>query len=832
MKTLEPLQKHQDFPAVHEAGWEGEHEITLAWQLNSLLVARLVVSNLAPDNRNASVLDHRYLSSHLLENRIAFAHAVSKWPSSLVLELHRMSLPNLIQKYQGSVSHWLLLKARARERETALELAFQYAISVQALLNSCFPEAEFTMVHSRSALTALCLPFLPSYATVLGRRNEPVNIAQPLVLKTTGFHCASTPTDVDSPVVDHTYPWVPSHDSQERLIRFLMWQTHPVWIVVRMSACDHANEDLQRLEENLVKCDDYLSGATVSRSVNHHQAELLREQTFRHLVALRSAPLQIATVIFTLRQPDPTLVALLGESITEMPGNEASKNVLEGGYRAAFVAVSAALNSLWFPGNAICTPNEAAAAFRLPLPPAQDLPGVPLKRFRSGFAHVPCELPGEAEKVLLGVNHHGGISQPVFCQLEERIRHMYVLGMTGTGKSTLLEHLILQDLRQGHGLCVVDPAGDLIEKILAKIPEHREKDVILVDPLDDHPIGFNLLEWQTIEERDRIIDDMYLTIDLIYDMRQTGGPIFENNYRNMMKLLMGDKPRTGFIPTVVEFPALYLHEAFRSRLGEDIDDPQLKDFIQELERTGGEASLNNLAPYVTSKFGRLANDTNLRRMVGQAKTSFSFSKVMDEGKVLLVNLRKGRFGPVVSGLLSSQIVNRFKNAALQRADMKEHERKPFFLYVDEFQNLPHDEFVELLSEARKYKLGLILANQFTGQLNKNRANQVNVFRAVLGNVGIFVIFRVGIEDAQVLGPLFHPTFSEHDLKELPNWHAYVQLRRDGRMLPPFNIQTVPDDSSPSDERAARIRAYCRKKYGKPAAKVDREIHERRRYFDY
>ncbi len=822
------------FPAL----WERQHgerfEVVLAWELTSLLLADLVQSYL-PINFRTSEENELSLSAYLHQNRTVFAHAVSNWPCTVSLELHVTSIPDLALQYRGTIRYFLLLRAFDNKSAGALEMALSHFTTLQALLNSCFLEAEFTPVRDRNHLESLSKPFDPSWATSLERFRQPISLAEPLARNTSGFSCAPDEAGVDdamAPQVKHTHPWVPNLDSQDRLIRHMLWQSHPVWIVVRMRSSEHMTAQKQRLRRTIEKCDAFLSGSVESKTLHGQQIKFVQEVSLRQLTALDEGGLEMAVLIMTLGTADPSLIVTLGNSITALPGRDKLEGLLRGGFSFQSVEPGNAVDPLWYPADSVYTPMEAACAFRVPSPPCRELPGMAVKRFRSAFAQVPMDFADEPHTLLLGINAHRGVRQPVLCRTIDRMRHMAIIGMTGTGKSSFMESMILQDIDNGFGLCLVDPHGELVEGVLGKIPGEREDDVILIDPLDtDYPVGLNLLEWKTAQERDLIVDDLYQVVDRTYDMRQAGGPIFENNFRNMVKLLMGDKPREDFVGTIVEFPPLYLYSDFRERLAEEMDDVQVKDFLKELERTRGEADLNNLSPYITSKFSRFINDLTLRRIVGQAHTPFDFREVLDTNRIVLIKLGKGRFGPYVSGFLASQIVSRFKNAAMTRADIPESKRSPFFLYVDEFQNLPKDDFTELLAEARKYRLGLILANQFTGQLEGHESlQQNNMLQSVLGNVGVFVLFRVGVADASQLALKFHPTFSWQDLKELPDWQAYVHMGIEGHVLPPFSIETILSDTPYDSLKAARIREASRKRYGRPADMVDTEIASRRGWF--
>lgn len=822
------------FPGIwqHQDG-EG-YEAVIGWELSSILLAGLTIMNLPINPQAVSEIEDS-LARHLFRNRTVFAHAVSQWPPNISLELHLTTIPDLEFQSRGDIHYSLLLRAQHQSQDTAMETALSYFAPMQALLNSCFPEAEFSSIQEPEHLAALLRPFEPGYATLLTRYQRLVNLAQPLTRNPTTFTATKPAGPKESSpkaMAPYTYPWVCGHDSQERLIRFLLWQSHPVWLVIKMRAATDIEIERQRLVHLVENCDAYLSGTIESATLHTQQINLLQGQALRQLAALEEGGLQMAVLIFTLDQSDPALMTMLGNSITAMPLQGNRESMLQGNFASRDLSTEEGLNGAWFPEMDIYTPEEAAAAFRLPTPPYFELPGLPVKRFRSAFAQLPPDLGNTSETLFLGMNVHRGVSQPVHCRVQDRMRHMFILGMTGTGKSSFLEGLILQDIHQGHGLCLVDPHGELVENVIGKIPKEREKDVIILDPLDTHyPVGFNLLEWRTIEERDFIVDDIFLAFDRMYDLRQTGGPIFEHNFRNMLKLLMGDKPRPGFTPTVLEFAPLYMYRDFRRWLLASVNDGQVKDFVKELERTGGDASLQNLSPYITSKFGRFTSDSILKRVVGQEQTPFSFREALDSGKIVLIKLGRGRFGSYVSGFLAAQIVSRFKNAAMSRADIPEQQRRPFFLYVDEFQNLPKEDFTELLAEARKYRLGLIMANQFASQLESRQdLRESPVLRAVLGNVGIFVLFRLGIEDAQTLSMITHPTFTEQDLKELPNWQAYMNLRLEGQVIPPFSLETVLDTTPFDPKKAARIRTLSQKKYGQAAAEVDKQIAARRTYF--
>jgi type IV secretory pathway TraG/TraD family ATPase VirD4 len=421
----------------------------------------------------------------------------------------------------------------------------------------------------------------------------------------------------------------------------------------------------------------------------------------------------------------------------------------------------------------------------------------------------------------LGVNVHRGQGLPVALDESMRFRHTYVVGQTGTGKSTLLQNMILHDIHQGRGVAVLDPHGSLIDGILERFPERRSQDLVVVDLTDtEFPVGFNPL--RLLEQdpqayrlaRDLVIDGLYTFLDRTYGLKETGGPMFENHFRSVLGLLLGTEPqREPRIPNLMMVRAFYTNEDWRTFLAAMNDDPVLETFLQEATRAGGEADMDNAAPYITSKFSRFISDTALRNITCQNRT-LDIEGMANEGKVLLFHLGRGRFGDQAAGLLASQLVSRIHHAVMSRGTTGQH--RPFFLYADEFQLFADQRFAELLAEARKFGLAMTLAHQYAQQLPRE------VLLAVLGNVGTTISFRVGAPDGELLEPLFCPEVGRRDLTSLPNFSAYV---RSFGMLgeTPFSLRTLPPMVEGDRMLAQRLRELSQRRYGRDRVEVETEI---------
>lgn len=441
-----------------------------------------------------------------------------------------------------------------------------------------------------------------------------------------------------------------------------------------------------------------------------------------------------------------------------------------------------------------------------------------LKFLKSKFAPPPANLSKEG--IVLGKNIYRGVEEMVRLGKDDRRRHLYVIGQTGTGKSVFLKNLIQQDIENGEGVGFLDPHGDAIEAILELVPSSRAEDVVLFDPADiSRPIGLNMLEYDTRypEQKTFIVNELISIFDKLYDLKTTGGPIFEQYTRNALLLLMDD-PDEKY--TLMEVPKILADSTFRKRLLAKCRNSIVKDFWEkEAEKAGGEAALQNLVPYITSKFNVFIANDYMRPIIGQSQTTINFRQIMDEGKILLVNLSKGRLGDINSSLLGMIIVGKLLMAAFSRIDVAEDKRRDFYLYLDEFQNFSTESIATILAEARKYRLNLIIAHQFIGQLTDKIKN------AVFGNVGSMTVFRVGADDAEVLAKQYESVFSASDLINIDNYNAYLKLLIQGQTSLPFNIQTYPPKSGDAGTAAA-IRELSRLKYGRPKDEVEREIYTR------
>lgn len=461
-------------------------------------------------------------------------------------------------------------------------------------------------------------------------------------------------------------------------------------------------------------------------------------------------------------------------------------------------------------------PREAMTAFQLPIPGAHGLPGVRSLDVRP----VPPPANLAATGMVLGESVTNAQGRPIriLQSIVDRRRHTYIVGKTGTGKSTLLKTMSLQDIEDGQGVCVVDPHGDLIEELLQRIPPHRADDVILFDPADDErPIGLNLLEWRTESHKHQIVNEFIGLLIRMYDPMQQGivGPRFQHNVRNAMLTAMSIEGGT-----LIEVVRVLSDRRYVAQILPGVKDPIVRSYWEDQIANTSDYHKSEVLDYIISKFSRFVGDRRVRNIIGQRHSTLDFRQIMDKRQVLLVNLSKGKIGSENAQFLGLLLVQSLLMAALSRADKSSAARPDFFLYVDEFQNFATELFGTVLSEGRKYGVVVALANQYLSQVPPI------IREAIFGNVGSLVSFRIGLRDAEIMGLEMAPVFSIADMVNLPLFSTCTRLLLDGIAAQPFTMRTLPDMGIGDPAQARAIRAQSAQRYGRDANQISDEVMAR------
>jgi len=470
-----------------------------------------------------------------------------------------------------------------------------------------------------------------------------------------------------------------------------------------------------------------------------------------------------------------------------------------------------------FSNGSVLTPDELASIFHFP---NKSIETPYITWLSSKRAPAPEKIPTSG--LYLGRSTFRGVDRPVYVSEDDRRRHMYIIGRTGTGKSELLKSMMLQDILAGKGLCFIDPHGDAAEEMLELIPPHRAEDVIYFDPSDMvRPFGLNMLEAHSEQQKHFVVASIIGLMYKLFDPNKTGiiGPRFEHGVRNAMLTAMS---RQG--ATFVEVMRIMTDADFVRELLPGVTDPVVRRYWTDQIAQTTDFHKSEVLDYTVSKFGRFVTNKMMRNIIGQSQSSFDLRKVMDEGKILIMNLSKGKIGEENSNFLGLILVPKILAAAMSRTDVPMEQRRDFYLYVDEFQNFATETFADILSEARKYRLNLTVANQFIGQIGEDLKN------AVFGNVGTVVAFRVGVTDANYLQHEFTPTFSEQDLVNIESPHAYIKTIVSGEPVIPFSLDTTKDlakwKAMLNPQIGQAIRELSRLKFGRDNVQVEAEIGQR------
>lgn len=658
----------------------------------------------------------------------------------------------------------------------------------------------------------------------------------------------------DTGLVHHVCPFVPTLLSFDRAGRMLLRHTEPVALSIRLRPTVLTGEEETFLEEQLARCELFaqlgLGMATGEldglRPTFRDQARLYGDHQARVLASLRAGA---GLVTVELGSPKPLPAALVDAvaglltAPAQRGGDGDQSSLLPiGGYAALESETLSERRALAFAEARLELPDgpellaaggrlsrlfgapEAAGVFRLPFVEPESLCGLPVRTWRAKAAP-----PGlRSEGCLLGQNISARGAQAVRLGTDDRRRHTYIVGQTGCGKTTLIETMALDDIRAGRGLCLVDPHGDLFQSLLGKIPADRVADVVVLDPTDEeYPLGLNMLECTAPAQRYFVAQEMVnITTRLLQDEYGIGGlerlvgPVFFQHMRMNLLLAMSDPSDPG---TLLEFYMIFQEpDYWRRWLPLKTTDAFLERWVThslaktDYLRVGGEGP--SMGGYLSSKFESFVFDPMLRNIFGQKRSTFNLRQIMDEGKILLVNLAKGALMENNARFLGMVLLGKLLAAAMSRAEVPESQRRDFTVYVDEFQAVATRSFATLLSEGRKFGVNLVLANQFVSQIGDER-----IVEALFGNAGTLVCFRTGPADSELLESRFAPELSRGDLMNLPNWHAYMSMLVEGCPSRPFSLATVPVETPADAACATDVRDRSRQAHARMRTSVEREI---------
>ncbi len=498
-----------------------------------------------------------------------------------------------------------------------------------------------------------------------------------------------------------------------------------------------------------------------------------------------------------------------------------TKDYFKGGFMINFIyKFFPIINLPFIKSVSILSTDELATLFHFP---NKTVETPHIQWLKAKTAPVPIEVLSSGGTAI-GDGYYRGVKRPISIGIEDRRRHIYIIGKTGVGKSVLLHDMAIQDIKAGHGVCVIDPHGDLIDDIIKYIPPERAEDVIYFDPSDvERPMGLNLLEAKTEDQKHFITTSIINLMYKLYDPQRTGiiGPRFEHAVRNAMLTVMSEKGST-----FVEVVRVLTDPKYVQELLPKVQDPIVRRYWTDQIAQTSDFHKSEVLDYIVSKFGRFITNKTMRNIIGQSDSAFDFRKVMDEGKILLINLSKGKLGEENSSFLGLVLIPKILIAAMSRQEIPEEKRRDFFLYVDEFQNFATPDFATILSEARKYHLNLTVANQFIGQMDDEVKN------AIFGNVGTLISFRVGVTDASYMQREYQPIFGETDLINIERFHAYMKTIVDNEPVPPFSVDMTKDikkfKAGANPKIAQAIIQLSRLKYGRPKELVEAEINQRAR----
>jgi hypothetical protein len=743
--------------------------------------------------------------ARLLDAQVDFIAALPGVGKGSAVELRYVAHPDLQARHCGRVEVLLRVRTAGATMNEALARARSTYQGLHPNLVAMEETYEWVPVRDGEEYQTL---FDVSRHTDFGnllRREAQIRLAaiDPLPRnRPIGFAMAAPEIDGPDPEAVHVFaPFIPTLADLTRLFDVLLLQPARTVLSITLAPTTLRAGELDYLLLQAGRCEHFLATDAPRALPQKRQLGLLIQQFTDAVFSLRDDCFDLDIQIAGCGPLSGSLVEAFGTSVTghvsamDALNGSAPQALMKGGFdwtlaaseeerdqaRAHLMAMTPLPRRQDQGGRLrhLFSAREANCAFRFPLPRANDFPGLPTRH----SVVLPPPLSSPNRGLLLGENFHRGIQHPIQTLMDDRRRHTYIVGQTGTGKSTLLRSMILQDVEAGRGVAVLDPHGELVDEILACIPAHRVKDVHYISPERmDLSIGINMLEHRDEMERDLVINNLLEIFQRLYsEIPESMGPAFEQYFRNAALLEMAFPVDP---PTLDGLLRIFSDPDYRNRRMQTCSDPIVKSFWTLALRTTGDTSLANMGQWVVNKLSRFLYNGMLRRILLQPKTTIDFQAVLDRGGILLVDLCKGKLGEMNTAFLAMALIGQIQRAAFARTGVYDKSQlRDFYLYIDEFQNVATRSFITILSEARKYRLNAILTNQYMHQIPQD------IIEAVRGNVGTTIAFRTGFKDAELLSEEFAPTIRRDDLLSLPNFHAYVRTLVRGEATQAFSLRT-------------------------------------------
>jgi hypothetical protein len=801
-----------------------------------------------------------------VSQQVDFIYALHNLEPPRTYAVRYISNPNPEEFLSGTLEVVLITKVSASSENNASALAEYLFQETLVLLGSMLPDYSWRVIDNEDDFQRAWSPFdlEGAYVAEIRRREDEFQVGSIMGrISMLGEAKAGAEKGPDRIYFVHQY--IPRRMAFTRFLRAMLLYPEPLLVQVNLAPTSLEETEERKLVADISRCEKYLAHghsetSLANQSISHQQASMVTGLLWEQLVRLQDAPFLINISIASPRPLQRHIVEALGVEITLPVGglfNVDSRlaQSVKGGcdvvypetdddYKAARLNVSRLGFEIWGYSPAppelarlrnLVDANEAVAAFRFPIAGPEGLVGLESQTSRvlpppKEVVDLPSKYDAE-QLMLIGENHYLGFPTNIFMLQKDRHQHVYIVGQTGTGKTTLLKTMILSDMEKGHGLALIDPHGDLFEEILGLIPESRLDDVVILDPSDDqYVVGFNILEVKDDEDKHFVVREMKSIVErLMYDQygpssREFAGPVFYQGLQNGLLLVMSDPDKPA---TMLDFYKIFMEPDYYKRWYPlKVENRTLEQYENTLERisnalkTGSTSNDLTMGEYIASKFEDFVFDPRLSLILNQRRSIINFGKIMDENKILLVNLAKGLLTETNSRFLGRLIMTKLQMEAMKRVKLPPEQRSPFFIYVDEFQSIVTSNFTMLLSEGRKFGIGLVLANQFVNQITDQQVRE-----SIFGNVGTIICFRIGQVDSHVLEPHFRPAFDAFDLTNLPNWNACVKMCVRGQVVRPFSMSTVLPKREPDDGISSQAIERSRSKFAVRKEKVEKALRD-------